>query len=290
MKISIILPCYNAATTLSEQLDALAGQVISTLQAGDWEIILVDNNSQDESVKIAQHYRDYLPNLRILSAIDGKSASYARNVGAKQAIGEFLLFCDADDIVAPTWVEAMYAALSQSNHDFVASQFDYQRLNGTFGVQRDRLQGLNPKFLPHAGGGGLGIRASVHEAIGGFDESIRFLEDMEYCFRVQVAGYPLFFADQALIHIRERQDALLGFQQARQWGEYFPVICKKYQSHGLRKLSLWMIPQKYVLIGIRSVCALLKGDLKASLRPVGWGFGYLVGCIRHREMPFVELR
>ncbi len=289
MKISVILPCYNAATTLSEQLDALVGQVISTLQAGDWEIVLVDNHSQDESVKIAQHYQKYLPNLRILSAIEGKSASYARNVGAKNAIGEFLLFCDADDIVAPTWLEAMYAALSQSSHHFVASRFDYQRLNGTFGVQRDRLQGLNPKFLPHAGGCGLGIRASVHESIGGFDESIRFLEDMEYCFRVQVAGYPLFFADHALIHVRERQDALLGFQQARQWGEYFPFICKKYEAHGLKKLSLWMIPKNYVLIGIRSVRALLKGDLNASLRPVGWGVGYLIGCIRHRDMPFVEL-
>lgn len=289
MKISVILPCFNAATTLSQQLDALVGQVISTLQAKDWEIILIDNNSQDESAKIAQSYQRYLPNLQILSAIDGKSASYARNVGAKVARGEFLIFCDADDIVAPTWVEAMYSALSKPNQHFVASQFDYQRLNGTFGVQRDGLQGLNPKFLPHAGGGGLGVRAAVHEAVGGFDESIRFLEDMEYCFRVQVAGYPLYFADQALIHIRERQDALLGFQQARQWGEYFPFICKKYECHGLKKLSMWMIPQKYALISVRSFRALLRGDIKTSLRPLGWGFGYLVGCIRHRSMPFVEL-
>ncbi len=289
MKISVILPCFNAAKNLSEQLDALARQVISSLQPEDWEIILIDNNSQDESVKIAQHYQQFLPNLQIFSAIEGKSASYARNVGATKAKGEFLIFCDADDVIAPTWVEAMYCALSQPNHDFVASQFDYQRLNGTFGVQRDRLQGLNPKFLPHAGGCGLGIRASIHQAVGGFDESIRFLEDMEYCFRVQIAGYPLHFAEQALIHIRERQDALLGFQQARQWGEYFPVICKKYERHGLKKLSLWMIPQKYALIGIRSVRYLLKGDVKASLRPLGWGVGYLIGCIRHRSMPFVEL-
>lgn len=290
MKISVILPCYNAATTLSEQLDALAGQAFSTLRTEDWEIILVDNNSQDESIKIAQRYQRFLPNLQILSAIDGKSASYARNVGAKKARGEFLIFCDADDIVAPTWVEAMYDALSKPNQHFVASQFDYQRLNGTFGVQSDSLQGLNPKFLPHAGGGGLGVRASVHEAIGGFDESIRFLEDMEYCFRVQIAGYPLYFTDQALIHVRERQDAWLGFRQARQWGEYFPVICKKYEHHGLRKLSLWMIPQKYALIVIRSIRSFCKGDLKSCLRPIGWSLGYLVGCIRHRSMPLVELR
>lgn len=290
MKISVILPCYNVATTLSEQLDALVGQVSSTLQAGDWEIILVDNHSQDESVKIAQRYQQHLPNLKIVSAIDGKSASYARNVGAKNAIGEFLIFCDADDIVASTWVEAMYVALSQHNVHFVASCFDYQRLNGTFGVQSHHLQGLNPKFLPHAGGCGLGIRASVHEAIGGFDENIRFLEDMEYCFRVQIAGYPLFYADQALIYIRERQDALLGFQQARQWGEYFPVICEKYESHGLRKLSLWMVPKNYLLVGFRSIRSLLKGDIKSCLRPIGWSIGYLVGCIRHRSMPFVELR
>ncbi len=289
MKISVILPCYNAATTLSEQLDALAEQVISTLQPGNWEIILVDNDSQDESIKVAKKYQKYLPNLQILSAIDGQSASYARNVGAKAAKGEFLIFCDADDIVAPIWVEAMYQALSQPDCHFVASRFDYQKLNGTFGIQRDQLQGLNPKFLPHAGGGGLGVRASVHEAVGGFDENIKFLEDMEYCFRVQIAGYPLHFADKALIYIRERQDALSGFQQARQWGEYFPFICRKYESYGLKKFSLWMIPQKYARIGVRSVRAFLKGDIKASLRHLGWGLGYLMGCIRHRDMPFVEL-
>jgi glycosyltransferase involved in cell wall biosynthesis len=288
MKISVILPCYNAAKTLSQQLDALAGQVLSRLQVDDWEIVLIDNGSQDNSVKIAHHYQQYIPNLRVFSALDGQSASYARNIGATIALGEFLLFCDGDDIVAPTWVEAIYQALS--HHDFVASRFDYQRLNGTFGVQRDQLQQLNPKFLPHAGGCGIGVRASIHEAIGGFDESIQFLEDMEYCFRVQIAGYPLFYAEHALIYIRERQDAFLGFRQAQQWGEYFPIICEKYKSHGLTKLSLWTIAPKYLLILARSARYLLRGDIKSCLRPIGWSLGYLMGCIRHRSMPFVELK
>jgi glycosyltransferase involved in cell wall biosynthesis len=288
MKISVILPCYNAAKTLSHQLDALAGQILSKLQVDDWEIILIDNGSQDKSVKIAHYYQKNIPNLRVFSALNGQSASYARNTGATIALGEFLIFCDGDDIVAPTWVEAMYEALS--HHDFVASRFDYQRLNGTFGVQRDQLQQLNPKFLPHAGGCGIGIRASVHEAIGGFDENIKFLEDMEYCFRVQIAGYPLVYAEHALIHIRERQDAWLGFRQAQQWGEYFPIICEKYKSHGLNKLSPWSIAPKYLLILARSARYLLRGDIKSCLRPIGWSLGYLKGCVRHRSMPLVELR
>lgn len=288
MKISVILPCYNAATTLSDQLDTIAEQSLITLQADDWEILLIDNGSRDESVEVAQHYQKRLPNLKIFSALDGQSASYSRNVGAMKALGDFLIFCDADDIVGPTWVEAMYQA--SLHHDFVASRFDYQRLNGTFGVQRDRLQGLNPQFLPHAGGCGLGVRASVHRSIGGFDESIQFLEDMEYCFRVQVAGYPLNFAEQALIHIRDRSGVWLGFRQARQWGEYFPFICKRYESHGLKKLPIWTMLPKYVLILARSVNALLKGNFSSCLRPMGWNLGYVKGCIRHRSMPLVELQ
>lgn len=288
MKISVIIPFHNAASTISQQLEAIVGQTLSTLTMSDWEIILIDNGSRDSTVEIVQQYQKRLPNLKMFCAVDGQSASYARNVGAKMAVGEFLVFCDADDIVAPTWVEAMYEALS--HHDFVASRFDYQRLNGTFGVQRDRLQGLNPKFLPHAGGCGLGVRASVHEAIGGFDETIKFLEDMEYCFRIQIAGYSLFYAEQALIHIRERQDALLGFRQAQQWGEYFPFICKKYEPHGLKKCPVWTMPHKYLLLLARSIRALLKGDIKSCLRPIGWTLGYIKGCILHRSMPLVELR
>lgn len=52
------------------------------------------------------------------------------------------------------------------------------------------------------GGNNLGIKRSLHDAIGGFDESILLLEDVDYCWRIQEAGMKLHYAPDALLHFR----------------------------------------------------------------------------------------
>lgn len=287
MKISVIIPCYNVAQTISEQLDALENQIFIEVQPLDWEIIVVDNRSQDESCAIVARYQDRLPNLKIISAFDRPGASHARNMGAKVAQGEFLAFCDGDDIVAQTWVEAMYQALSR--HDFVASRFDYESLNSLKeGPQVSELQGITPSFFRHAGGCGMGIKASIHSAVGGFAEDVALLEDMEYCFKVQVTGPTLFYAEEAIVYVRRRSTVSGGFQQAWKWAVFFPLICKRYERFGLKKHSLVMMLKTYLGMIKRLIQGALKGDFKPCLWELGWRLGYLVGCIRHRSMPFVE--
>jgi glycosyltransferase involved in cell wall biosynthesis len=287
MKISIIIPCYNAAQTISDQLDALEKQVLVEIQPLDWEIIVVDNRSKDESCAIVASYQDRLPNLKIISAFDRPGASHARNMGAKVAQGEFLAFCDADDVVAETWVEAMYQALSR--HDFVASRFDHEALNGLKqGPQVSGLQGITPSFFCHAGGCGMGVKASIHGAVGGFAEDITLLEDMEYCFKVQVTGPRLFYAEEAIVYVRHRSTASSGFQQAWKWAVFFPLICKRYERFGLKKHSLLMMLKAYLGMIKRLIQGAFRGDLKPCLWELGWRLGYVVGCIRHRSMPFVE--
>ncbi|MCY7392121.1 MAG: glycosyltransferase, partial [Leptolyngbyaceae cyanobacterium CAN_BIN12] len=63
MKLSVILPCYNGAETIAVQLNALVQQQWSE----DWEVIVVNNGSTDNSVEIVEEYRDRLP-LRIVNA------------------------------------------------------------------------------------------------------------------------------------------------------------------------------------------------------------------------------
>lgn len=287
MKISVIIPCYNAAQTIAEQLEALEQQILVEIQPSDWEIIVVDNRSRDETCAIVASYQSRLPNLKIISAVDRPGASYARNQGSQVAQGEFLAFCDADDVVAQTWVESIYQALVR--HDFVASRFDHDRLNGLKqGPQVSGLQRINPSFFCHAGGCGMGIKASVNALVGGFSEEIALLEDMEYCFRVQVSGPQLFYAEQAIVYVRHRATVSGGFQQAWKWAVFFPLICKQYESLGLKKYSLLTMVKTYLGMVKRLIQGALRGNLKPCLWELGWRLGYIVGCIRHRSMPFVE--
>ncbi|RUT11687.1 hypothetical protein DSM107010_30140 [Chroococcidiopsis cubana SAG 39.79] len=77
MKLSVIIPSYNEAGTISGQLEALTTQQWYQ----PWEIIISDNGSTDETVAIAEQYQERLPNLQIVDSSDRQGAAHARNVG-----------------------------------------------------------------------------------------------------------------------------------------------------------------------------------------------------------------
>ena len=159
MRLSVIIPCYNAATTIAGQLDALTGQ----RWTHQWEVIVVNNHSTDGSMEVVERYRTRLPQLRIVDAFARRSRPHALNVGAAAAAGESLAFCDADDEMGAGWVAAIGDALLK--HDFVASRFDAQKLNAAW-VQRVRGPGQTadvpriwyPPYLSYAGCCGLGVK------------------------------------------------------------------------------------------------------------------------------------
>jgi GT2 family glycosyltransferase len=288
MKLSVIVPFFNGASTIAYQLEALAGQHWSE----SWEVITVDNRSTDLSRAIVERYRNRLPNFRIINAFTYQGQAHARNIGAQTASGELLVFCDADDEVGVGWLAAMGEALSR--YDFVACRFDFQKLNpscrreGVATTQENDLQkACFPPFLFHAGGGSLGVKRSVHDTIGGFDESLLFCEDTDYCFRLQLAGVKLHFVPDAVVHVRNRETLNGSFQQTRLWAQYQVLLYKRYRQLTGMKLErpwaayfrrwkglFWRLPQ------LRN-----KEGRAAWFRSLGWQIGRLEGSLRHRIGP-----
>jgi len=99
IEISVIVPVHNAADTLGNCLDALLSQ---DLPAASYEIILVDNQSTDDSVAVAERYRD----VRVLSESQ-KSAYKARNRGLQAASGKLIAFTDADCVPQKNWLRCL---------------------------------------------------------------------------------------------------------------------------------------------------------------------------------------
>ena len=134
--------------------------------------------------------------------------------------------------MAPGWLAALGRALAR--HDFVASRYEFAKLNPPRVTQtrpESQSAGLNsytyPPFLPHAGGGGLGVKAALHRAVGGFDETMPVLEDTDYCWRVQLAGTPLVYVPEAVVHVRSRRDLAGMFRQNLVFGEGNVAIYKQ---------------------------------------------------------------
>ena len=91
MKISIVIPAYNAGATLREALDSVQAQ-----NHAPHEIIVVDDGSTDDTADIARTYQDVLPLVLVQQSNAGLGA--ARNAGMDKATGEAWAFLDADDV------------------------------------------------------------------------------------------------------------------------------------------------------------------------------------------------
>lgn len=94
MKLSIVIPVYNVERFLRQCLDSIVNQYDS----GCTEVVLVNDGSVDESLRICREYESQYKNIQVVSQ-DNRGASTARNEGLKIAKGEWIWFVDADDMV-----------------------------------------------------------------------------------------------------------------------------------------------------------------------------------------------
>lgn len=193
-RISVVIPCYNAASTITEQLDALGEQSVR-----DFEVVVADNGSTDASRDIVVAHR---LGARLVDASQESGAAHARSVGTAQSSGDLILYCDADDVADPFWVENLATALDR--FDLVGGKIEYRRLN----PHTWKWNGADPDFilarpLPYAGSGNLGIRRSVLDSIGGWPEfSGAAGEDVTLCWKAQIDGYTLGYEPGAVMHCR----------------------------------------------------------------------------------------
>src|ERR1700693_563342 len=179
--ISVVVPTRNGEPHLADQLAALSEQTYG----GAWELIAVDNGCDDRSIEIVESFRGRLPSLRIVSA-PRRGLGRARNAGAAAARGELLAFCDADDVAASEWLDAL--ADGAASGDIVMGSFDFEALHSELQRAWEHAAPTTPLqdaygFLPYASGGNCAIWARVAREIG-WDESFAFgASDIEFGWR-----------------------------------------------------------------------------------------------------------
>lgn len=118
-KVSIIIPCYNQARFLSDALDSLLAQTLA-----NWECIVVDDGSQDNTREVAARYAKGDSRIRLVSQAN-RGLAGARNSGIEVARGRYIQFLDADDLIAPEKLALQVKALSQSQQPDI-SYTDYR--------------------------------------------------------------------------------------------------------------------------------------------------------------------
>lgn len=181
--VSVVIPAYNAARTLKTTVQSVFEQ---TMQ--DFEIIIVDDGSKDNTVEAAQSIED--SRVKVISQPNG-GASSARNTGIKVAEGEYVAFLDADDLWMPHKLERQLAVLTgekdvnavQSGVYYVNNDLEVLSICPCFESKDVLLETLLFQNLPGLMST-LIVKRSVFEKIGYLDTNLVILEDWELAIRL----------------------------------------------------------------------------------------------------------
>jgi glycosyltransferase involved in cell wall biosynthesis len=123
--VSVIVPIFNVAQYLEECLRSLAAQTFS-----DYEIILVNDGSTDDSPKIALEFQTRFPETVKLLSQKNRGLSAARNLGIEQSCGKYLSFVDGDDWVSPDFLQELICASQKVNATLVVCNYSACYANG----------------------------------------------------------------------------------------------------------------------------------------------------------------
>jgi glycosyltransferase involved in cell wall biosynthesis len=278
----VILPTKDRDGLLQRQLEALVEQTYT----GPWELIVADNGSRDGTLELLETFSSRLP-LRVVLAGERVGAAYARNRGAAAAVGDYLLFVDDDDEVAPHWLSAMAAAarhasvIHGSEHPFVSAA------DGTATARGPGTDGLHCPFgfLPSLSSANSGLRADLFRRLGGFNERYRRLEDTELFWRAQMVEGEGEFVSDGILASRLRSGPRAVWLQAYTDGKAVPMLFRDFRAFGMPRTRPWDETKSLlrIMAWSRNWVRTPAGREEIA-REFGSRAGRIVGSIRERVL------
>jgi glycosyltransferase involved in cell wall biosynthesis len=284
-EVSVIVPAFNPGPLLTVQLDALSRQQI----AARWEVVVVDNGSNDGSLEAVADYRDVLDIRVEATPVAKRGPSAARNHGAQVARGAWIAFCDADDVVAASWLSDLFSArkltavVSGSLEVGLLNPPEVVRARGGASVEPALMTGPCG-FLPFVATCNMMMSRSAFVAIGGFDESMPYNEDVDFSWRAQLAGLTL-ETSPAVVHYRHRATVRDVYRRMSNYGEGDALLYRDYRQYGARRREVRQVARSLFWLASRAPFA----GVNLTRRHVwfqSWGaqVGRIRGSIRYRVL------
>ena len=207
-KVTVVTPVFNVGKYIGETVDSVIRQTFT-----DFEYIVVDDGSTDNSVDVARAHAGDDPRVRLVSG-KHRGAAAARNVGIRESKAKYIACLDGDDRWHPKFLERQVALIESLPPD-VGAVFCRSRMvleNGTpvfFQWQRSGQYDFDDFLIggnPARNGSSLLIRAACFEDVGGFDETQKRVEDLEMWLRIAKGSKtPLLWASRHfLVDLRLR--------------------------------------------------------------------------------------
>ena len=290
--VSIIVPVYNGERTIGNCIESLLSLNYSHSK---YEVIIVDNNSKDATLKIINKYP-------VTSLMENRiQSSYAtRNTGLKKATGKIIAFTDSDCIAHKDWVMKSVECFQDETIGCVAGKIEgYSPSNyiEEYLVRSGALIQGSTRFLPYAQTANAVYRREVFDKIGCFEENWISGGDADLTWRMLLhSGYRIQHCDEALIYHVHRSTLKGFFKQRMTWGYGEVLMHKKYKAHYEKQEGeLIRDYRNFVRLVIGKIPAMLhnkfisKDELRyqdkklTMIAMVGQRIGRIKGSILERE-------
>jgi glycosyltransferase involved in cell wall biosynthesis len=236
--ISIIIPTKNSSKTIEACLGSIKNQTYKNI-----ELIVVDNNSTDNTKEIAKKYTDKVFNY-------GPERSAQRNFGAKQAKGEYLLIHDSDIYFNENSIKECVELSQAENSDAIILPeksvgigfwTKVKAFERSFYVGNDLIEA--PRFFKRV----------VYEKLGGYDENLYAGEDWDLAIRFREAGYKMSRAKIFIEHDEGKME-LFGSSKKKKYyaSNLFEIYAKKHPKEFKKQMSFFVrfSPGKVVKKGV----------------------------------------
>lgn len=254
MKVSVVIPTWNRAETLRLVLESLARQRFKE----PYEVLVCDSNSTDGTKEMVESLSvNY--SLRYLCK-ENNGRSGARNLGIKEAQGEYILFTDADIIAHEDLITEHIKAHEQFKCHYKSAKVSYTAVVGceirvkdlaelqhlhSHPDKRHEIHAPHRKILPWYFflTGNASVSRNVFEKTGGFDESFQGygMEDLELGYRISKAGIPIVYNRKAINYHLHPVTLEERFKLKRQSGISLVYFYKKHKDWRI-KYALGMNP------------------------------------------------
>jgi len=216
--ISIIMPAFNAAALIEETLESVKNQSYT-----HWELIVVEDFSDDGTKAILNEFKSSVgQNVVYYRNEVNKGPSATRNIAASKANGSWYAFLDSDDIWHQDHLLTLMATAEENpKHEFIySSHIDFSDR-----IEKELLEtNITDKFkgppfisinLPTALFNGFMIQpstamvsAKLFKSVDGFDESYRYVEDLNFYFKILVKSYKFIYTGKSTSYYRQNSNGL----------------------------------------------------------------------------------
>ncbi|HZH35468.1 MAG TPA: glycosyltransferase, partial [Pyrinomonadaceae bacterium] len=222
--VSVVVCSYNGSRTIRDCFEGL-----SKLDYPNFEVIVVNDGSTDNTAEIAREY----PFRLINTANNGLSS--ARNAGMEAATGEIVAYTDDDARPDPHWLQYLAATFLKTNHAGIGGPNIAPLDDGEIAECVANAPGgpihvlISDTEAEHIPGCNMTFRREVLLAVGGFDVQYRAAgDDVDLCWRIQEQGWTLGFSPAAMVWHHRRNSILDYWKQQQGYGKAEALLERKW--------------------------------------------------------------